>query len=359
MEIFSYSRLSKYQDCPGAFYRRYVQSVQEPHTEPLLLGSASHSVIQAAIVMDRQDEWFFKVMSGIIAGSLGVNSDELFKMTFQEAVFKRFQPGIKVEDYFCRYLDDNPFVPQLQGYIDLWRDAGEFVDLSDWKTNRIPYRPLDTKQLGLYAWQLNQATGKRVKGTLVFLRTGEEFSHDYTSVETDEARQWALTVAQDIQEKLYRVSRGEDHGDLFPSTPGDACRYCGFASECIDGRLYPVPGEVRTPQEAEFLAREIFRLESALTQMKDSLKTYVKNCGPVVVDKRQFTMSQSTWWKWNRQAVSSAIDKIQSMNLDPNDYLSLSAYHLKRLGWTDAEIKALGAVQQVSWRFGDTSLKEV
>lgn len=352
MDVFSYSRLQKYQDCPGGFYRHYVQKVQEPATEPLLLGGGSHSVIQAAIVLNRRDDGFFKVISGIIGGSLGVNPDELFNMTCQDAVFARFLPGINVEDHFCNYMEDNPFSPQLQGYIDVWRDAGDFVDLTDWKTNRISYKPLDTKQLALYAWRLNQITGKPVRGTLVFLRSREEFSHDYTEDEMEYAREWALDTATEIQDLIMQNDPG-----LFPATPGDACRYCGFAQECIEGHLYPVPGEIRTSGEAEYLAGEIFRLEQALSLMKDSLKTYVKNCGPVSVGKRQFAFSPSVWWKWNKNAITSAIDKIVALKRDPNEYLSIGSYHLKRLGWTEAEIKALGAVKQVSNNFKDVALK--
>ncbi|MCL6639432.1 MAG: PD-(D/E)XK nuclease family protein, partial [Firmicutes bacterium] len=298
MEVFSYSRLSKYEDCPAAFYRHYVLDASEIPTELLAVGKASHSVIEAAMKLDLKDEASFRVLSKIAADNapVPISPEEIFEMTYREIVLKEFHPENKIEEHFVVPLSDDPFTPSIQGYIDLYRDSG-FVQIVDWKTNRKPYYPTDTKQLGLYAWHKARETGKAVRGKLVFLRLNESPEHEFSYRDMEDAREWALNLALEIQGKLCQIKEGADYAALFPIRPGDACRYCGFSMECVMESGLSVPGEIKTYPEAESLGAEILRLESALGNMKDMLKSYVEAAGPVTVGGRQFLIKESRYWK--------------------------------------------------------------
>lgn len=346
MEIFSFSRLSKYENCPAGFYRHYCMNVDEPPTLPLVNGKGVHSVIEAAMRLNKKDMLFFKVMSKMVVDNapLVIDPEEIFQLTYQNMVLAEFHPDNQIEQHLqLPLLPDDPLSPVIQMYIDLNRDEGGHVRLVDWKTNHKSYHPTETKQLGLYSWALYQKYNKPVRSKLVFLRTRETPEHEFTKSEMEEAREWALTLAFEIQDKLYEVQHGADHRELFPTRPGGACRYCGYSHECVNGEL-PVPGEIKTYEEAQALGGEIIRLESALDNMKRLMKGYVETCGPVAVEgNRQFIMQESSYWKWPPKALKAAFDRITGENKDPFEYFSLTATQAGKLGWNEEVIKKLGA----------------
>lgn len=355
MEIFSYSRLSKCESCPAAFYRHYCLHAEGVPTEALVIGKAAHAVIEAAMKLARKDETFFRVASemALATSPLEINPEEIFNLTYRNIVLREFHPENRIEEHFIVPLDDeDPFAPQIQGYIDLWRN-GSHIELIDWKTNRKAYNPTDTYQLGLYAWYLSKVTGRAVRGKLVFLRLNEVLEHEFSYRDMENAREWAYTLAREIQDKLCTINEGADHRELFPTKVGDACRNCEYAAECIDGNLPPVPGEVRTYQEAEALGADILRLDAALGQMKDILKAYVAACGPVTVGERQFALVPSIYWKWDPKSLEAAFEKIKQEGKNPFDFLSLSAKQIEKLGWSENMLHELGAAKRKSVSFRD------
>ncbi|SHE95682.1 PD-(D/E)XK nuclease superfamily protein [Desulfofundulus australicus DSM 11792] len=357
MEVFSYSRLSKYESCPAAFYRHYCLHAEGVPSEASVTGKAAHAVIEAAMKLGCKEEMFFRVMSEIALATspLEIKPEQVFILTYRNPVLREFHPDNRVEEHFVVPLDDeDPFAPKVQGYIDLWRD-GSHIELIDWKTNYKAYKPTDTHQLGLYAWYLSRRTGRAVRGKLVFLRLNEVLEHEFSYRDMEGAREWAYTLAQEIQDKLCMINEGADHQQLFPTRVGDACRECEYAVECIDGNLPPVPGEVRTYREAEALGAEILRLDAALGRMKDALKAYVSACGPVVVGGRQFALVPSVYWKWNAKSLEAAFRKMEQEGRNPFDFLSLGSTQIKKLGWGEDVLRKLGAVKRESISFRDVA----
>lgn len=346
MEEFSFSRLNKYLDCPGGFYRHYCMKATEPPTLPLVNGKGAHSVIESAMRLERKDTLFFKVISKMVADNapLTIDPEELFQLTYQDMVLNEFHPDNKIEQHLkLPLIPDNPMSPTIQMYLDVNRDEGRYIQIIDWKTNWKSYHPTETKQLSLYAWALNQIHNKPVRGKLVFLRTKETPEHEFSIAEMEETRQWAIDLALEIQDKLYQVQQGADYQKLFKANPGGTCRYCGYSFECIDGKL-PVPGEIKTYDEAQSLGGEIIRLESALEQMKSLLKDYIKACGPVKVPgDRQFIMQESSYWKWSSAAIKSAYERMRLENQNPFEYLGMTATQVKKLGWSEKLVKEMGA----------------
>ncbi|RJX20146.1 MAG: PD-(D/E)XK nuclease family protein [Desulforudis sp.] len=347
MQIFSYSRLDKFR-CPAAFYNQYVLGHTEPPTEPLVLGGAVHAVIEAALTAGRDDESFFRAMSGVAAdvAPVKIDPDEVFGLACQPLVRRLVNWGGSVEERFQMPLDpEDPFGPEIQGYLDFWLDGLEVL-LVDWKTNRKAYNPLDTHQLGLYAGWLHEKTGKPVRGKLVFLRTGEVREHLYTPEDgIAAARDWAYETAVDIRERLYALQNGGDRKELFPAAPGAACLYCGWADSCT-GKEINVPDFVRGYDEAATLGREILRLETAADILKGRLRGWVERHGPVTVDSREFRIAPSNYWKWPQESLKKAVAAMEHEGVDPFKILSLTAAGLKKLGWDGERIRALGASLQ-------------
>jgi hypothetical protein len=268
-------------------------------------------------------------------------------------VFNEFDLDNNIEGHFQVPLSDDPFAPEIQGFIDLWRSE-DMINLTDWKTNRKVYNPIETKQLGLYAWYLANLTGQVVIGKLVFLRFNETREHRFTYRDMEDAREWALTLSLEIQEKLYQVSTGEDYKSLFPSTPGDSCRNCGYAFECINGEL-PVPGKLKTYEEAIELSTEVLRMESALEQSKSMLKTYVEACGPVTVGGRKFQMNPTTYWDWSSAASKAAFDRLEKEGKDPYAFMKPDSYQTKKIKWGEKEFESLGAIPKPRYYFKHVS----
>lgn len=225
--IYSYSRLSLFQQCPFRFYLKYIEEREEPVTKPLALGKAVHKGIERIVegagfadaIFDGWAEADFHPE---------VEREELERLVRSAPVY----PGMgEAELYFCLTLDeDDPFSPQVQGYIDLVQD-GLFVD---WKTNRRPYHVLDNMQLSLYAWILMRLKGiSSIEGRLYFLRFRQESGHVFDEADAERARQWALGLAREIEDRRLQAAIEPDSvARLFPPRPSSMCSYCSFAIVC-------------------------------------------------------------------------------------------------------------------------------
>lgn len=357
MEVFSYSRLEKYHSCPAAFYRHYVLGMEEPATPALLLGKAAHATIEIAAKMFNSHGLnsvsTFKIAAEAVIGMSPVEIDPeaVMALVYKDVVAREFNPANKIEEHFEIPLDpDDPFSPSLQGYIDLYRRENGIVYLVDWKSNYKEYHPTDTFQLGLYALYLNRITGLPVRGNLVFLRTGNVASHDYSPADMEKARVWAMETACEILEKILQVQKGEDPNETFPVKHGEACEYCGWSMYCADGALN-VPGEIVTHDQAQEIAKKIVLLESAADQLKSLLKPYVEACGPVLVDKKEFRFVEADYWKWTPKAIEAAFKALTEGNKNPFEFLTFNSKGVEKAGWTDDVIASFGAKKSVSRQF--------
>ncbi|MCS5696965.1 PD-(D/E)XK nuclease family protein [Desulfofundulus thermocisternus] len=359
MNVFSFSRIEMFA-CPARWHRHYVLKLSEPPTGSLVLGKVCHSVIQMAALTQRLDEEFFRQAADVISANapLKVDPDEVFNLTYQPLVLEEISAGGRVEDHLTCPVNEEPFSPQIQAYIDLWRPEVDYISLVDWKTGYKMYSPEDTMQLKLYSWLLSRNTGtNRVRARLVFLRHRQVEEEMIGPSGMKMARDWAEEKINEIIERLIRIERGEPHQEVFPAVPGDTCRTCGWAYECIDGVLPPVPGEIKTMRQAEQLAAEILRLEAALEQMKALLKGYVKTAGPVVVGSRQFCETTSVSWDFSKEALKAAVGYIAKKGDSIYDHITLSSKKLKKLGWSDAFIASLGAEKKVTKKFTHVAVK--
>lgn len=360
MQVFSFSRLTKFEDCPASFCSRYIRMISEPPTLPLVLGKGAHTVIEGALKLKQDSRDAFGHLCDVAIGNapMPLDKDELLGLTFQPNVLRYIGKECKTEEHFQIPIDpDNPFSPELQGYIDLSLEEADHVELNDWKSNRKSYVPTKTHQLGLYAGYLAEKTGKPIKGRLTFLRSREVFDHLY-GMENGiaAARKWAKEVAYEIQDRLSRFDAKEaSMEELFPATPGDVCRYCGWAEHCT-GKEINIPDMLKDYEEAAGVGAEIFRLETATTALKEKLKLFVKNNGPVVVGKREFVLAPNKYWSFNGDGLEKAFNKMKLAGVDPFSIMSLTAKGLNKLNWNEADIKALGGNMRTTINFKDVSV---
>lgn len=226
--IFSFSRLSLYEQCPFRFYQKYVLQKDEAVTLPLALGKAVHKAIESEIRGEARDQ---AIMKGFI------ESDFHEELTYKDISDLVERAPIKknmgeTETYFKLPLSSEKNAPMLQGYVDVVQPRGSIVD---WKTNRIPYDVKESHQVALYAWAISQLKNlKTVRGSYYFLRFRRESSFLFTHKEMEEARLWALKKSNEIKEKmdLYYFFP-EKYKDIYPAKPSRFCNHCPFSAECF------------------------------------------------------------------------------------------------------------------------------
>ncbi|ALP37995.1 hypothetical protein ASL14_19185 [Paenibacillus sp. IHB B 3084] len=195
----------------------------EPITKPLALGKSVHKAIELRIQGAAVED---AIMAAII------EADFHPEVTYEEiASLMQRAPEVRgqTEVHFVLPLSAESGI-QLQGYIDLLQEAHFW----DWKSNWKPYQANDTRQLALYAWAIMKMRElQRIKGTLFFLRFRKAESFIYTRSETNEAREWALRLAEEIELKKSCMESFPDMASsLFSPTLGSHCKHCPFVLEC-------------------------------------------------------------------------------------------------------------------------------
>ncbi|MBT9281993.1 MAG: hypothetical protein KM312_04965 [Hydrogenibacillus schlegelii] len=101
---------------------------------------------------------------------------------------------------------------------------------------------------------------------------------------------------------------------------------------------------------AEQLAREIFRLEAALKQLKDELKAIVEEHGPITVDGRVWNFYPSVEWKFTPQGLREFAEALALDGVDPWSVLDVSSTALKKLGIGEDVLSGF-AEKKVTLRF--------
>lgn len=259
--VYSFSRITLFSECRYAWYLKYIQNIQEPITQPLELGKAVHEAIE--LLLTGKCKSVDEACSVSIQKSklpleftevkILVNRDEVIKL------IGKVNPE-HVESHFQLRLDpEDEFSPEIQGYRDYIKIPGPVTQIWDWKTNRISYEPEHTNQLALYAWAESEISGvEEVIGKLIFLRKRSEQREKmalYDKKDMEEARKWALDIAQEIEGCTLALAVGENPDDLFPASPGTRCRYCGYAAQCVAKAeelaqyLYSESNEDKSPEE--------------------------------------------------------------------------------------------------------------
>lgn len=341
--IYSYSRLKRYADCPASFQYKYLYEMPESSTEPLVLGKTVHAAIQKYLSGTDMQTAIDSAM--IQEAELSIDRDEVIKLA-QHSMVTGISGG-QVEERLAITLDDEGLI-NFQGYIDWWRELPDgSVQLIDWKTNRVKYKPKENHQLGLYAWYLSQVTGaNEINAELVFLRylyAESREVHKYTVCEMEEARKWALVLAEEIEDKVAEVNMlgGIDDDRLFPATPGKHCQYCSHASLCIKSvNLDPI--RIDDKADAKRVAAEVIRLESALDDMKSKLKEWAKDNGGIAVGDSTFDFIPSVSWNIGAEKLYELCAELHDAGIDVFEYLTLTASNLKKMGIDESKLVTYG-----------------
>ncbi|NLH50279.1 MAG: PD-(D/E)XK nuclease family protein [Myxococcales bacterium] len=236
-EYLSYSRLSRYVECPMSFYRQYVLGEKTTPNDSLRFGSLMHETLEA----------FYKALAA--EKYVGVMSKERALAVFEEKWAssgltdpKLFEDGRAI---LRNYLAANPEfdhstllavekkfrIPvgsfEVLGYIDrIDRVDDSTIRIVDYKTNRLIFsrEEVDSDlQLSVYQLAARELFPEFPNVELEFhmLRHGVRIKTSRTDEQIEDARAFIETVGRQIESATQ-----------WPANLGPNCVYCDVSSEC-------------------------------------------------------------------------------------------------------------------------------
>ncbi|MGG0656444.1 hypothetical protein [Rummeliibacillus pycnus] len=110
-----------------------------------------------------------------------------------------------------------------------------------------------------------------------------------------------------------------------------------------------------TPSDAIEMANEISRLEAASKLIKDNLKKYVKEHGPVETSIEKWGFYPSISWSFNKDMTQEIARNLVLEGVDPWSLITFQAKDLKALGWEDSSLEQFGN-KKVTERFSSRKL---
>ncbi len=228
----SASRVKLYRRCGQAYTFRYVDKVGGgASSAPAEVGKAVHAVIEAyaldhpghvATQQQLHDQLAALAARGDVAheyldGARAV-IDKIDKLNLGITI-----DGYGPEHHFTLRLDEEVFV---HGYIDFIRygdDAGETIEIVDWKSgrNRVE-EPAYDEQVGLYLVWAREAfpDAKRITFVLAYLAREEQDRIEWTPDLDRWHRQSTIAAVRSMR-------RG-----YAPARVGDACTWCDYSDRC-------------------------------------------------------------------------------------------------------------------------------
>lgn len=260
--IYSFTRLSMFEQCPRQFYHRYILQNALLESKPLLIGKAIHKAIEVFISQPS-----LTLEQAIYEGLKEVQFtkdvtyeelEQLFMKSWERIIHyrekKTYEPSsVIVEHHFQVNIGISKDI-QFQGYIDILDDMQDGrVAVVDWKSGWKFFQLTDSKQLLLYAWVVKQITEgmfNDVVGEYVFLRfnKGHHFGKVISNDAMEDARLWAVDIALTIEENMATLEDAmQKEGvsvptdkmlldETFPPTYNAYCKYCPLVTTCHFGK---------------------------------------------------------------------------------------------------------------------------
>ncbi|MDY0004495.1 MAG: PD-(D/E)XK nuclease family protein [Polyangia bacterium] len=301
----SYSRLSRFEQCPLSFKLHYVSKHEAEPGLPLRFGKAIHAVLEALVREHMSDErtgplsedraaelwqkaWAAEGLTGVEAFGEGL---DILRRFVQDQGVLDHQDVLAVEKEF--QLEVGPF--SVVGFIDrVDRVDDETVVVLDYKSNRQIYArdEVDSSlQLSLYEVAVRQIWpwAKNVKLVFWMLRHGLRQETSRTPEQLEAALRYVETVGTQTEQATE-----------FPPRLNTNCNYCDHRQGCpayadaLAGKrewicedLEDLEGVAR---EREEVARLVKVLDARKSELERVIKAHLKETDALVLDGHRYAM---------------------------------------------------------------------
>ena len=233
----SFSRISRYEQCPLSFKFHYIDKLLAESGVPLLFGKAIHSVFEHLVRehMEEERTGFLSESraSGLwqqafsqeqlVGGDLFHEGMEIIKNFIRKEGIVNHQDILAVEkefDFVCSDYHCTGFIDRVDCIDD------ETIEIRDYKTNRIIFtrNDVDTSlQMSIYQIAAKKIWpwAKKIKLTFDMLRHGIQISTERDQSQLDDAIKYIETVGQ-------QTEQAKD----YPPKLNTNCIYCDHSSRC-------------------------------------------------------------------------------------------------------------------------------
>lgn len=331
MPRYSYSAINTYLNCPRQFLLAYVERREQPRTEAAAVGTEVHECVAEYVR--------HLVRAGLqtdldYIASLGVSSDARGVLeTF--AGTHLFEPG----DYLVEHRHQVRLAEDVDysGVIDLLRDRGEELDITDYKSfwralsQSEVESSLQLRGYALLAFDLFP-DARRVNCRMDFVRLG-------VVREMTLEREDADAVRQELLRHVSAIEKAKEAGD-FPARPGGHCEWCGGKGDCP--ALASGLEAITCAADAAALADEYIVLEARRREIQGLLKPYVTREGALARNGLVVGYHTSDGVSYDLPALVSVLERAGYGILD---YVRPDATAIKKAAKADSALaEALTAI---------------
>lgn len=356
----SYSRLSRFEECPRSFEAHYLLGEPSEESDALRFGSLMHTVLEVLYRRAREAGGEFRLTEALateVFTTAWPGSGLAGQEHFVEGLrilheYVRQHPVIDgatvlgVENEFSLRVGDR----EVRGFIDrIDRVGDEAIEVVDYKTNRVVFtrEEVDTSlQLGIYHLAARELFpwAKDVRLSFHLLRHGIRL----VTARTDE--QLAL-----LREYISTLARQIETSTSFPPRLGPHCPSCDHRRACpayhraLLGRREVLASD---PADLEAVAREreeVARLAKILYARKDELdqvlKARLKDVEKLELAGLTYSFVSTTQVSYPRDATVAALAEASELGRDEVER-EILAVEKKRVDDFVAKLsKRIGAAQ--------------
>lgn len=283
----SFSRLSRFEQCPLSFKAHYIDKQRAEPGLPLRFGKALHAVLEVLVREHIEDErvgplseeraadlwqqaWTTEGLAGLDLFQEGL---DILRTYVRDHGILDHQDVLAVEKEFK--LPVGPFT--VLGFVDrVDRTGDDGVEVIDYKSNRVLFtrEELDTSlQLGLYAIAARQLWpwATKIKLTYHMLRHGIRMSTERTEEELDAVLRYVETLGRQTEEATE-----------FPARLNSNCVWCDHKQGCpayadaLKGKRDVICEDLDDLESVAREREEVARLAKVLYSRKSELDDVIK-----------------------------------------------------------------------------------
>jgi hypothetical protein len=303
---YSFSKLETAEKCPWAYKKIYIERLPRSETEPLVIGKMLHGL--TAQYLDRligsqlQTDWAYA--EGLTPKEAPADVFDVWPRFFNSFILPSMEaPGVELKLAFTRnwkpteYFGDDAFFRMV---LDWTYRQGELVIVQDWKSNRVVPETVEKNlQLRIYGWGVRESRypdATEVLLRLHFLRYGAE--REVLLLPEDLA-----AVPDELDNQIAQIESWKE----FEPTPGSFCGWCGVMAHCPVMAQALVPVNILYPttrEDAVQAATLLLAIQIMDTELKNNLKRYVQENGPVPVGDVVYGPKISTSYELDPKAIT-------------------------------------------------------
>lgn len=309
---WSYSRLSKVEECGLQFMRTYVMGERGESTDALRKGSLVHEVLEVvkrrAMVRQYAGPMDLDKIVGLYGkiwakhypdGGSAAHFRDGEQLVADWVERERTIDHTRIVDVEKHFSLPLPNGDRLIGFIDvIERDADGVLVIKDYKTNRAMFsrdEVDESLQLGIYGLAARMLwPGQRVRLCYDMLRHGFCQYTERTDEQLDSLERYIMTL-------VSRVDKWK-RDQLYPPTLNKHCGWCHHRQMCplLSEALESGDLDDMTPSGWDGLAHERERMaaiekaaRARRSEIDGQIKTHIKHEGALDADGRTYALSKT------------------------------------------------------------------